>query len=65
MSMRDVGIQGGSINDDKQDVGGKGGGEGAEDGEEVVRNPLMCEGRDWMMGWRWKSTKAEIHSVTE
>ena len=24
MSMRDVGIQGGSINGDKQDVGGKG-----------------------------------------
>jgi hypothetical protein len=29
--MRDVGIQGGSINGDKQDVGEKGGGEGAED----------------------------------
>ena len=28
MSMRDVGIQGGNINGDKQDVGGKGGGEG-------------------------------------
>ena len=26
---------------------------------------LMCEGRDWTMGWRWKSTKAEIRSVTE
>ena len=25
---------------------------------------LMCEGRDWTMGWRWKSTKAEIRSVT-
>ena len=36
-SIRDVGIQGGSINGDKQDVGRKGGGEGAEDGEEVVR----------------------------
>ena len=36
MSMRDVGIQGVSINGDKQDVGGKGGGEGAEDGEEVL-----------------------------
>ena len=35
MSMRDVGIQG-YINGDKQDVGGKGGGEGAEDGEEVL-----------------------------
>ena len=31
MSMRDVGIQGGSINGDKQDVGGKGGGEEAKD----------------------------------
>ena len=31
--MRDVGIQGG----DKQDIGGKGGGKGAEDGEEMVR----------------------------
>ena len=30
MSMRDVGIQGGSINGDKQDVGGKGGGEGCD-----------------------------------
>ena len=37
MSMRDVGVQGGGINGDKQDVGGKGGGEGAKDGEEVVR----------------------------
>ena len=35
-SMRDVGIQGGSINGDKQDVGEKGDGEGTEDGEEVV-----------------------------
>ena len=35
--MRDVGLQGGSINGDKQDVVGKGGGERAEDGEEVVR----------------------------
>jgi hypothetical protein len=26
---------------------------------------LMCEGRDWKIGWRWKSTKAEIRSVTE
>ena len=24
---------------------------------------LMWEGRDWTMGWRWKSTKAEIRSV--
>ena len=60
MSMRDVGIQGGSINGDKQDVGGKGGGEGAE-----WLESLMCEGRNWTMGWRWKSTKAEIRSVTE
>ena len=36
MSLRDVGIQGGSINGDKQDVGGKGCGEGAEDEEEMV-----------------------------
>jgi hypothetical protein len=27
----------GDINGDEQDIGGKGGGEGAEDGEEVVR----------------------------
>ena len=30
--MRDVGIQRGGINGDKQDIRGKGGGEGAEDG---------------------------------
>ena len=30
MSMRDVGVQGG----DRQDIGGEGGEEGAEDGEE-------------------------------
>ena len=30
--MRDVGIQGGDINGDKQDIGGMRGGEGAEDG---------------------------------
>ena len=36
MSVRDVGIQGGDINGDKQDIGVKGGGKGAEDGEEVV-----------------------------
>ena len=51
MSMRDVGIQGSSINVDKQDVGGK--------EWRMERNwleSLMCEGRDWMMGWRWKST---------
>ena len=35
--MRDIGIQGGGINGDKLDVGGKGHGEGAEVGEEVVR----------------------------
>ena len=35
--MRDVGIQGGDIDGDKQDIGGKGGGEGVEDGEEMVR----------------------------
>ena len=29
--MRDVRIQGGGINGDKQDIGGKGGGEGAEE----------------------------------
>ena len=54
MSMRDVGIQGSSINVDKQDVGGK--------EWRMERNwleSLMCEGRDWMMGWRWKSTKVE------
>ena len=28
--MRDVGIQGCDIDGDKQDIGGKGGGEGAE-----------------------------------
>ena len=37
MSMRDVGIQGGGINGDKQDIRVKGGGEGEEDGEEMVR----------------------------
>ena len=35
--MRNVGVQGGDINGDKQDIGGKGGGEVAEDGEEMVR----------------------------
>ena len=35
--MGDVSVQGGDINGDKQDIGRKGGGEGAEDGEEVVR----------------------------
>ena len=35
--MGDVGVQGGDINGDKQDIGGKGGGEGAENEEEVVR----------------------------
>ena len=37
MGMRDVGIQGGDIDGVKQDIGRKGGGEGAEDGEEMVR----------------------------
>ena len=37
MSMRDVGVQGGDINSNKQDIGRKGGGEGAEDGEEMVQ----------------------------
>ena len=35
--MGDVSIQRGDINDDNQDIGGKGGGEGAEDSEEMVR----------------------------
>ena len=35
--MRDVGVQGRDINGDKQDIGGKGGGEGVEDGEEILR----------------------------
>ena len=35
--MGDVSEQGGDINGDKQDIGRKGGGEGAEDGEEMVR----------------------------
>ena len=34
--MGDIGVQGGDINGDKQDIGGKGGGEGVEDGEEMV-----------------------------
>ena len=59
MSMRDVGIQGGSINDDKQDVGGK-----ERRMERKCLESLMCEGWDWTMGWRWKSTKAEIYLVT-
>ena len=37
MSMRDVGVQRGVINGDKQDIGGKRCGKGAEDGEEIVR----------------------------
>ena len=37
MSMGDVSFQGGDINADKQDIGVKGGGEGVEDGEEMVR----------------------------
>ena len=47
--MRDVGIQGGGINGDKQDVGGKGVGKERS----MVRKwleSLMCEGRDWTMG---------------
>ena len=35
--MGDVGVQGIYFNGDKQDIGGKGGGEGAKDGEEMVR----------------------------
>ena len=35
MSIRDVGVQG-DINGEKQDNGGKGSGERAEDGEEMV-----------------------------
>ena len=35
--MRDVGIQEGGINGDKQDIGRKGTGERAEDGEDMVR----------------------------
>ena len=35
--MRDVGVQGGDINGDKEDIGGKGSGEEAEDGKEMVR----------------------------
>ena len=37
MSMGDVRILGDDINGAKQDFGGKRGGEGAEDGVEVVR----------------------------
>ena len=36
MSMGDVSVQEGDINGDKQDIGGKGVGEGVEDGEEMV-----------------------------
>ena len=59
--MRDVGLQGGDIDGDKQDIGG-----GKE--RRMVRKlleSLMSEGRDWVMGWWWKSTKVEIRSVTE
>ena len=41
MTRRDVDIQGGDIDGDKQDIGGKGGGEGVEDGEEMVRNFIV------------------------
>ena len=34
--MRNISIQGGDINGDKRDIGGKGSREGAEDGEEMV-----------------------------
>ena len=36
MSIRDDGVQGDDINGDKQNIGGKRGGEGAEDGEEML-----------------------------
>ena len=51
MSMRDVGIQGGSINGDKQDVGGRGVGK-VQRMEWKWLESLMCEGRDWTMVWR-------------
>ena len=38
--MRDVSTQGGGINGDKQDIGGKGGGEGAVDGEKYYFTSL-------------------------
>ena len=45
--MGDVSVQGGDINGDKQDIGRKGGGEGAEDGEEMVRIfDMRSEGLD-------------------
>ena len=36
ISMRDVSVQEDGINSDKQDVGAKGGGQGAEDGAGMV-----------------------------
>ena len=56
--MGDVSVQGGNINSDKQDIGGK--------ERRMVRKwleSLMCEGRDWTKCWRWKSTKADIYLV--
>jgi hypothetical protein len=35
--MEDFGVQGINISGDKQNIGGKKGGEGTEDGEEMVR----------------------------
>ena len=48
--------------------GGMDGGKGVGKERRMERKwleSLMCEGRDWRMDWRWKSTKAEIRSVTE
>ena len=64
MSVRDVGIQGGGINGDKQEIRGKGLGKEPRSERKWLES-LMSEGRDWTMGWKWKSTKVEIHSVTE
>ena len=41
MSVRDVGIQGGDINGDKQDIGGK-----ERRMERKWLESLMCEGKD-------------------
>jgi hypothetical protein len=37
MNKRNVCVQGGDINGNKQEIGGKGGEEGAEDGEEIFQ----------------------------
>ena len=63
MSVGHVGVQGGDIDGDKQEIGGKGGGDGAKMVKKWLES-LMFEDRDWAMDWRWKSTKAEIRLVT-